>query len=93
MSFLGLFLECDYSHYVFFADTATRKIDIHLYGKFKREVSDYKIYLEWLTQFNRKGMGTDICVCIQKKPSESVEIYLKKHRFRQFLTEKFWLYN
>ena len=44
MSFLGLFLECDYSHYVFFADTATRKIDIHLYGKFKREVSDYKIY-------------------------------------------------
>ena len=89
MSFLGLFLECDYSHYVFFADTATRKIDIHLYGKFKGEVSDYKIYLEWLTQFNRKGMGTDICVCIQKKPSESVEIYVFLGRFRQFLTEKF----
>lgn len=49
MSFLGLFLECDYSYYVVFVDTATRKIDIHLYGKFKGEVSDYKIYLGRLT--------------------------------------------
>lgn len=76
MSFLGLFLECDYSHYVFFADTATRKIDIHLYGKFKGEVSDYKIYFGQLTLFNRKGMRIDIGVCIQKNPSESVEIYV-----------------
>ncbi len=76
MSFLGLFLECDYSYYVVFVDASMREIDICLYGKFKREVSDYKIYFGQLTLFNRKGMGIDIGVCIQKKPSESVEIYV-----------------
>ncbi len=49
MSFLGLFLECDYSYYVVFVDASMREIDICLYGKFKREVSDYKIYFGRLT--------------------------------------------
>jgi hypothetical protein len=39
MSFLGLFLECDYSYYVVFVDATIREIDIcytaNLKGKFR----------------------------------------------------------
>ena len=44
MSFLGLFLECDYSYYVFFVENRYAEIDIRLYGKYKKDVSDFKIY-------------------------------------------------
>ena len=51
MSFLGLFLECDYSHYVV-CRVPLRRLRLYIGGKYKRGICNFKIYFGELTLFN-----------------------------------------